>query len=38
MAYVFAKGNLDDSSINPAKKRNNLTAGNVDGFFPKEPQ
>lgn len=38
MAYVFVKGNLDDSSINPAKRRNDVTAGNVEGFFPKEPR
>lgn len=34
----FTKGNLDGQSRNPAKKQNDLTSGNVDGFFPKNPQ
>ena len=36
--YVFAKGNLNGQSTNPAKRGYNFTSVNVDGSFPKDPQ
>ena len=36
--YVFAKGNLNGQSTNPAQRGYNFTSVNVDGSFPKDPQ